>query len=492
MRDKQLILAGLGPGDPAYIPGPVLDALKGAEHVYLRTSRHPAVAFLDQIGVTYLTCDHIYEQSFGYSQLYQEIVATVLSAFSTSRGHVVYATPGHPLVAEEASHLLMARARAEGIPLAILPAPSALEAMYVSLGIDPAAGLEIASAYDLPSRPPAGGRNLLVLQLHDRMVASALKLALMEGYPPETRVTLVQSAGVPGHEVREDLPLYELDRHPRLDHLTSLFVPAAPAATSHSARTSAVEALVDTVAQLRGPGGCPWDRQQDHVSLRPFVLEEAYEVVDAIDQKDMHKLGEELGDLLLQVALHAQISQEKGGFSLEDVIRGLTGKLVRRHPHVFRGSALSSQEAVMEQWEAIKAKEQPALPRSLMDAIPIGPALLKAQKAQELASRVGLDWAEAGEVLKKLSEEVDELAAAHGQANSSLVEDEIGDVLFSIVNYARHRGVDPEVALHHAVQKFSRRFQYVESEARRSGRSLASMTLQEMDTLWEEAKRGGA
>ena len=146
----------------------------------------------------------------------------------------------------------------------------------------------------------------------------------------------------------------------------------------------------------------------------------------------------------------------------------------------------------MEQWEAIKAREQPALPRSLMDAIPAGPALLRAQKAQELASRVGLDWAEAGEVLKKLSEEVDELAAAHGQANSSLVEDEIGDVLFSIVNYARHRGVDPEVALHHAVQKFSRRFQYVESEARRSGRSLASMTLQEMDSLWEEAKRGGA
>jgi tetrapyrrole methylase family protein/MazG family protein len=492
VRDRQLILAGLGPGDPAYIPTPVLDALKGAERVYLRTSRHPTVALLDQLGIAYLTCDHIYEQSSGYSQVYQEIVTLVLGAFSSSPGNVVYATPGHPLVAEEASHTLMRRARCEGIPLAVLPAPSALEAMYVSLGIDPADGLEIASAYDLPSRPPAGGKNLLVLQLHDRMVASAAKLALMERYPPETTVTLIQSAGVPGREVTEALPLYELDRHPRLDHLTSLFVPAAPVVTSSPGRASAVEALVDTVAHLRRPGGCPWDRQQDHVSLRPFVLEEAYEVVDAIDQKDMHKLGEELGDLLLQVVLHAQISQEKGGFSLEDVIRGLTSKLVRRHPHVFRGSTISTPEAVMEQWEAIKASERPALPHSLMDAIPPGPALLSAKKAQELAARVGFDWAEAGEVLKKLSEEVDELAAAHGQGESSLVEGEIGDVLFSVVNYARHRGVDPEVALQHGVRKFSRRFQYIESQARRSGRSLASMTMQEMDALWEEAKRGGA
>ncbi|MEW6523965.1 MAG: nucleoside triphosphate pyrophosphohydrolase [Bacillota bacterium] len=489
MNAKTLILAGLGPGNPSYVPSPVMDALKDADQVYLRTRRHPSVTVMDQMGIAYVALDDVYERATSFDEVYEEIASTVLDAFANSAGNVVYATPGHPLVAEVASHRILERARAADMPVAVLPALSALEAVYASLGIDPAAGLEIASAYDVPSNPPSGRKNLIVLQLHDRFVASALKLALMEVHPPETTVTLIRSAGVPGDETREDIPLYGLDRNPRLDHLTSLFVPAAMAVDRGFEQSTAMDELVDTVARLRGPRGCPWDREQDHLSLRPFVLEEAYEVVDAIDQGDMHKLNEELGDLLLQVVLHAQISQEKGNFTLEDVARGLTSKLVRRHPHVFSGADAETPDDVIQRWEAIKAAEKLKAPRSLMDAIPSGPAVMRAKKAQQLAARVGFDWKEAGEVLKKLTEETAELVAVHGQADRGAIESEIGDVLFSVINYARHVGVDPEVALNSTVQRFSQRFRYIENEARRSGRSVESMTLDEMDALWEKAKR---
>jgi len=203
----------------------------------------------------------------------------------------------------------------------------------------------------------------------------------------------------------------------------------------------------------------------------------------------MHKLREELGDLLLQVVLHGQIAQEKDEFDLDDVARSINSKLIRRHPHVFGdGQARTPGEVVMR-WEEIKAAERAQEHRSALDGVAPGPAMVRAVKVQERAARVGFDWPCAEEVLEKLVEEVRELRAAHAQGDPARVEDEVGDVLFSVLNYARHTGVDAEVALHGTVRKFCERFRMVESGAERAGKRLESMTLEEMDALWEQAKR---
>lgn len=268
--------------------------------------------------------------------------------------------------------------------------------------------------------------------------------------------------------------------------------------------------LVQIMAALRAPDGCPWDRKQTHDSLKPYLLEETYEVLETIDQQDMAKLREELGDLLLQILFHAQIAAEQGRFTIEDVVGLLADKLIRRHPHVFNrpdsGQDSLSPEEVYGKWEQIKKQERETAGRtqSVLDGVPNTlPALLRAYQVQARASRVGFDWPDSREgtaqVLDKVEEECRELRAAAsadlGGDNSARagsqeqITVEFGDVLFSLVNLARKLAVNPEDALRLATGRFVDRFHHIEAEARRAGRSLDSMTLEEMDRLWADAKK---
>ncbi len=254
-----------------------------------------------------------------------------------------------------------------------------------------------------------------------------------------------------------------------------------------------LDQLRDVVTKLRGPGGCPWDREQTHESLRGGLLEEAYEVVAAIDSADEANLREELGDLLLQVVFHSQLGAEQGRFTLDDVARGITEKLVRRHPHVFAGDNLPDSAAVLVRWDEIKRAEKgtSSSPPSALDGLPAGlPALLHAQKLQKKASNVGFDWPEAAPVLAKIHEEVAELVDAVTVGDPTEIEDELGDLLFSVVNLARQVGVESEVALAGASRKFTRRFQDMERIAHERGQSLSALSLAELDRLWEEVKQG--
>ena len=261
--------------------------------------------------------------------------------------------------------------------------------------------------------------------------------------------------------------------------------------------------LVQIMARLRAPGGCPWDRKQTHETLKPYLLEEAYEVLEAIDHGRTPQLREEMGDLLLQVIFHAQIAAESGTFTIEDVVQHLCDKLVRRHPHVFGGAEeqdkAKNADEVYARWEQIKRaeREESGEPRSALDGVPKTlPALLRAYQIQARASRVGFDWPKLDEVLKKLDEELGEWREAMAQAESCdgdpaaarRVEDELGDVLFTLVNAARFLKVNPEDTLRRTVDRFIERFQHVEAAARSSGRDLNKMTLAEMDELWEQAK----
>jgi tetrapyrrole methylase family protein / MazG family protein len=260
-----------------------------------------------------------------------------------------------------------------------------------------------------------------------------------------------------------------------------------------------ISKLVSLVEQLRGENGCPWDKEQTRETLKPMLIEEAYEVLDALDAENPGELKDELGDLLFQIVFHSQIAREKGEFSLADVIDRSHEKMVRRHPHIFGDADLKTSEDVLKNWEDIKAAEKgiqsastPESERSLLDGIPSKlPALHQAYQMTAKASRVGFDWSRIEDVLSKMQEEANELQEAQSLQNSAKIAEEVGDLLFVAVNVARFLGVDPETALRRSNEKFSRRFRYIETTVKRQGRELRNSTLSEMDALWNEAKKTG-
>ncbi len=253
-----------------------------------------------------------------------------------------------------------------------------------------------------------------------------------------------------------------------------------------------LDQLREIIAKLRGPGGCPWDREQTHASLREALLEEAYEVVAAIDAGDDANLREELGDLLLQSVFHSQIASDERRFTLDDVAQGITDKLLRRHPHVFGAESAADSAEVLKRWDEIKRAEKGAAAKtsSALDGVSQGmPALMHAQKIQKKAAKVGFDWDGAHQVIAKVREEIAEVEQAMQMECPGELEGEIGDLLFSIVNLARKLRIDSEVALRGSTEKFIRRFQMLERAVSESGRSLEKMSLAEMDVVWDEVKR---
>ena len=249
--------------------------------------------------------------------------------------------------------------------------------------------------------------------------------------------------------------------------------------------------LLDIMARLRGPGGCPWDREQTRTSLKPFLIEEAYEVLDAIDSGETRALTEELGDLLFQVVFHAHIAQERGEFAMRDVLRGLVDKMVSRHPHVFGDAAVTTPGEALAQWETLKQREATSKGRrrSIIDGVPRAmPSLVRAQRTQSKAARVGFDWPDAQAAWEKVREEMGEAEEALAAGDQARIREELGDVLFSLVNVARLASIDAEDVLHGATEKFRRRFTEMEAELSAQGKSVESVPQAELEQAWEAAK----
>jgi len=253
---------------------------------------------------------------------------------------------------------------------------------------------------------------------------------------------------------------------------------------------SLLSQLAELMAKLRGPDGCPWDRKQTPESLKPFLIEECYEVVDALDEGAPDKVKEELGDLLFQIVFHSRIAEEKGEFTLREVIAGNIEKMTRRHPHVFGEERLSTSKEVLANWEEIKKKEKGNEHRtSILEGVPRDlPSLLRAHRLQERAARVGFDWAHLNEALPKLDEEIAEFKESLKSKDAAAIEDELGDIFFMLVNISRFLEINPEDALRKTISKFIHRFRYIEEHAAEAGKSLNDMTLDEMELLWQEAK----
>jgi tetrapyrrole methylase family protein/MazG family protein len=247
--------------------------------------------------------------------------------------------------------------------------------------------------------------------------------------------------------------------------------------------------LVNIMSALRGEQGCPWDKEQDRNTLKPFLIEESYEVMEAIDEGAPEKIKEELGDLLFQILFHARISQEEGVFDITDVLNTISEKMIRRHPHVFGDTEVKDSQEVLVNWEQLKAQENNER-QSAVDGVPKAlPALIRAQRVQEKASRVGFDWPDLPPVLEKFKEEVQEFSEALSRGDKQAAEDEMGDLLFTLVNVSRFLNIGAEGALNNTTKRFIERFKRVEKEACSLGRSLSEMTLEEMDRLWYKAKK---
>ena len=483
MTDIGVTLLGLGPGDPLLLTRQAWKILESIPEVYLRTIQHPVVqGFPDGLQVN--SFDQLYESNEAFDSVYAQIVEQVLDLGRRPDG-VVYAVPGHPFVAEATSPEIARRAREEGIPLRVVEGLSFLEPVFSALEIDPLPrtaivdALDIASAH-VPNFPPDGPA--IIAQIHSSRIASEVKLTLMDIYPDNHEVFLVHLAGNPGMVV-EPLPLYEIDRSQQIGLLTTLYVPPLVQGTSF-------ESFQEIIAHLRAPDGCPWDREQTHQSLRPHLLEETYEVLSALDSEDPRALCEELGDLLLQVVLHTQVATDEGTFSMPDVIYGIYTKLVRRHPHVFGNVDLADAESVLRNWERLKAverEESGLVETSLLKGVaPSLPALSQAQIYQERAARVGFDWDHIQGVLDKIIEEVEEVRqSGDNQERAS----ELGDLIFAIVNLVRWYDIDAESALREANLRFRKRFEYIEKAAGEQKRSLSDLSLDEMEALWQLAKK---
>ncbi|MFQ5614116.1 MAG: nucleoside triphosphate pyrophosphohydrolase [Anaerolineae bacterium] len=478
-----ITIVGLGPGGSELWTQSAFTVLTESSLVYVRTIRHPGV---EDIPGEVRSFDDLYEQADTFDQVYDTIAAEICRLGAEAAG-VVYAVPGHPAVGEASVALIRQQAGAKGIPLSIVPGLSFIEPALAALGIDALDGLQLADATRLATLhyPPLDpDRPALVAQLYGRRLAGDVKLTLLAAYPPDYPITLIRAAGTP-LEAQVRCALAELDRQAPIDHLTTLYLPPAPA-------TSGLPAFQETIAHLRAPDGCPWDREQTHQSLRPYLLEETYEVLAALDADDPAQLAEELGDLLLQIVLHAQIASEEGAFLMGDVIRHIDQKIHRRHPHVFGDITVNGVSDVIHNWEAIKKQEkvkngQDFETASVLDGVPEAlPALAQALALSQRAVRAGFEWPDVDSLLASLVEEAQEIARAGDQRE---LEAEIGDLLFVVVNLARWLKVDPESALRRMNARFQRRFKQMEALAAQRQLSLEALDVATYEALWAEAKR---
>jgi tetrapyrrole methylase family protein / MazG family protein len=483
---KTIEVLGLGAGDLEQLPFGVYKKLMNADHVYLRTKEHPVIAELVQEGMGFTSFDSIYEKHDQFEEVYQEIVQNLLEKARAEQ--VIYAVPGHPLVAERTVQLLLEYGPKEDVDIIIGGGQSFIDAIFQSLKIDPVDGFQLLDGTLLKSSQLQIDQHIFISQVYDQFVASNIKLTLMERLPDDYQVVIVRAAGSRDENI-ERVPLYELDRKVTIDNLTSVYVPPVQ---DEQIMLKNFSKLREIIAVLRSPNGCPWDKEQTHESLKKYLIEETYEVIEAIDSGDIDHLIEELGDVLLQVMLHAQIGEDEGYFAIEDVIEVLSAKMIRRHPHVFGDKKAEDSKEVLRNWQEIKKQEKGETETSLLEGISKSlPNLLRAYEIQKKAAKVGFDWQEITPALEKVKEELEEFENEINQESFVEAKKEFGDILFAFVNVARFLDIHPEEALFETNQKFIRRFQFIEERVKSSGKSIEEHSLEELDQFWDEAKSKG-
>ncbi len=469
---KQIYILGFGCAGRSEVTLGTIDTLKNSDAVYVRTMQHPAAVILDEFNIKYTSFDEIYDGSETFDDVYEKIADTVTSS---PEDVVSYIVPGSAVFAEKAVQLIIKKA---SCPVKIVPAVSFLDGIFASLKMDAIESFKLIDALDMHDSKPDVSTTNIIAQVYDRDIASDVKLELMKYYDDEFDVHVIIGAAADDEKIIT-VPLCEMDYVEEIDHLTSVVVP--PALGNSGA--GAFDSLYWVIKALRGENGCDWDKAQTHESLIKYLIEESYEFIDAVKNSDPYGMCEELGDVLLQIVLHCAIAEEEGEFSLNDVIREETKKMIRRHPHVF------SEDKHHTDWDEIKKEEHSYknTTQSMTEIPKSFPATIYADKIQSKAAKVGFDFDDAFQAMDKLYEEIDEVKEAVKE-NSGIME-ECGDMLFAAVNVVRLAGVDPYEALSFANDKFFTRFALMEKLIEESNLKLEDMTVIEADIFWEKAKK---
>ena len=483
----RVVIVGLGPGPSNTVTQATLDEIARIDVQFVRTKRHPTSSLMPRA----TSFDSLYDTLPTFDDVYSAITESVVSA-AIEHGEVLYAVPGSPLILESSVAQLRADSRVE---VHIFAALSFLDLAWEALGIDPVnAGVRLIDGHQFALEASGERGPLLVAQVHADWVLSDVKLSHESAHGNEP-VVLLHHLGLPDQRV-EHTTWQELDRVLPADHLTTLYIPqmAEPVA----GELARLHQLARTLREK-----CPWDREQTHDSLIKHLIEETYEVVDALnalsedDPSTDDALIEELGDLLYQVQFHATIAEQQGRFSMADVARSIHDKLVRRHPHVFGDVVANNADDVVLTWDEVKRAEKKSIDSAtstftstFVGVSKSGPSLQYATKIQKRAADVGFDWPNADGAFEKIIEESTEIRQAVASASDpQTVRMELGDLLFSVVNLSRHLGHDAEQALRDASDKFRNRFEQVEQLASTRGIDLASATLAQLDALWDEVKK---
>jgi tetrapyrrole methylase family protein / MazG family protein len=477
-----IVILGLGPGNPSQLTHEAWEILNRADEIWLRTDQHPTVGSLPQSIKEIHSFDYLYEQNDSFDKVYSKIINEILKLGAREKG-VIYAVPGDPFIAEATGPEIARKAKDMGLDLRIVNGLSFLEPTFSALGLDPFPQITLMDAMQLSQLilPPFPiDQPVLISQIYSKMIAAEVKTTLNSFYPDEHLVFLIHAAGT-DKEVIENIPLYKIDRSKNIGLLTNLYVPPMKMKKSF-------ETFQEVVARLRAPDGCPWDRAQTHHTLTQHLLEEAYEVIEVMEADDAEHMAEEFGDLLLQISLNAQIGSEDGEFNILDIITGIHDKLIRRHPHVFSEQKIADIPGVLENWEKIKTNERKQEKNNggVLSGVPASlPALIQAQEYQERAARVGFDWKNIDGVIDKIIEEINELRDTHSQDE---LAGELGDLIFSLVNFSRWKNTDAESVLRKTNKKFKDRFSYVEQIVGKKGKVISEMSLQQLEDIWQASK----
>ncbi|GAC1631662.1 MAG: nucleoside triphosphate pyrophosphohydrolase [Chloroflexota bacterium] len=502
-----LTIVGLGPGTWESLTVEAATVLQKAAIVYAGTTAH---LFLQALrshvpSLDVRACGDLYAADSSDTTDPVRFAGAVVARVEAGED-LVFAVPFGPSRSDPTVRRLLDLVDSRNVPVHLVPAVGFVDAVLRAIGMHDDAQLEVLDAAEidlfaaedavgavpghapaLPWRAPVPTSPLVVSRLHDPRTAASVQRWLGRFYPGEHPVRLVHLGQSTRAEV-SDMRLASLDEVQDIDDTTALFVP--PLDDMDNVRTFA--GLMQLTRRLRAPGGCPWDREQTHASLKPHLLEETYEVLDALDSGQASVIAEEFGDLLYQIAIHSQVAAETGEFTVEDVIENIVCKLIGRHPHVFGDLNLSDSQDVLRNWESFKQREKPRR-ASVLEQIPRGlPALPQSNLMQKRAAGVGFEWPRLHDVLDKVREELAELELdVDAGAGKDEQREEYGDILFALVSVARHLRLDPEEALRLANRKFAARFQYVEGRVGALNKTLRDLSSEELDTYWQEAKALG-